>query len=68
MNNNFENPNEYTEYDLTNVIAGTNQTLAEKKAIENEHLYRQQKIKELKQQKSEVESTLENVDNEIKRM
>ena len=47
---------EYSENDLKNVIAGTNQEVSEEFALKNAELFRDKKIEELKEQREQLKS------------
>jgi len=50
---------EYSENDLKNVIAGTNQEVSEEFALKNAELFRDKKIEELKEQREQLKSIKE---------
>ena len=56
---------EYSEKDLENILAGTNQEIAEEIALKNEELFRKKKIDALKEQRQEIINNLIN-DNQKK--
>ena len=55
---------EYSENDLKNVIAGTNQEVSEEFALKNAELFRDKKIEELKEQREQLKSIKEE-ENEL---